>query len=66
MEPIFLGLDLAALICIPLMVAGFIFAVWYGATRFSIGIDAEEQARRQAASLREKEKTLRKTEQKAA
>jgi hypothetical protein len=66
MEPIFLGLDAAALICIPLMIGGFVFAVWYGATQFSIGIDAEEQARRQAASLIEKERALGKREQKAA
>ena len=52
MDSIFLGLGLPALISIPLMVGLFAFAVWYGATRFSVGIDAEEQARRQAAPSR--------------
>ncbi len=52
METIIFGLDLPALIAIPLMLALFAFAVWYGATQCSIGIDAEEQARRQAAPSR--------------
>ena len=52
MEPIFLGLDLPALISIPLMIGLFAFAVWYGATQCSLGIDAEEQARRQAQPSR--------------
>ena len=52
METIIFGLDLPALISIPLMLALFGFAVWYGATQCSIGIDAEEQARRQAAPSR--------------
>lgn len=52
MEPIFLGLDLPALVSIPMMIGAFAFAVWYGITQFSIGIDAEEQARRKAASSR--------------
>jgi hypothetical protein len=52
MEPIIFGLDLAALLSIPIMIALFAFAIWYGATRFSVGIDAEEQARRQAVPSR--------------
>ena len=44
-----LGLDVPALIGIPTMLGLFAFAVWYGATQCSVGIDAEEQARRQAA-----------------
>jgi hypothetical protein len=54
MEPIFLGLDWPALIAIPLMIGLFAFAVWYGATQCSVGIDAEEQARRQAEADRAK------------
>jgi hypothetical protein len=49
MEPVFLGLDLAALICIPVMIVLFGFAVWYGTTQCAVGIDEEEQARRIAA-----------------
>lgn len=52
MEPIVFGLDLAALISIPLMLGLFVFAVWYGATQCSVGIDAEEQARRNAEVAR--------------
>ena len=54
MEPLFLGLDLPALLSIPLMLGLFAFAVWYGGTQCSIGIDAEEQARRQEAVARSK------------
>lgn len=53
MQPIFLGLDLVALITIPIMIALFAFAVWYGTTQCSVGIDAEEQARRQKAVTRD-------------
>ena len=52
MEPIFLGLDLPGLVAAPVMLGLFVFAIWYGATQCSIGIDAEEQARRQAAPSR--------------
>jgi hypothetical protein len=51
-EPTVFGLDLPALISLPLMIALFGFAVWYGTTQCSVGIDAEEQARRQAESTR--------------
>lgn len=44
-----LGLDVPALVGIPIMLGLFAFAVWYGATQCSVGIDADEQARRQAA-----------------
>ena len=49
MEPIFLGLDVPALVSIPLMLGLFAFAIWFGATQCSLGIDAEEQARRETA-----------------
>jgi hypothetical protein len=51
-DPIFLGLDLAGLITLPAMLMLFGFAVWFGATQCSIGINAEEQARRTDAPKR--------------
>jgi hypothetical protein len=45
-ETIFLGLDLAAVLTLPTVLALFGFAVWWGVTRCSVGIDEEEQARR--------------------
>ena len=48
-EPIFLGLDLAGAITLPAILAIFGFAVWFGATRCTVGIDAEEQERRMDA-----------------
>jgi len=45
-------LDLPALISIPVMLALFAFAIWYGITQCSVGIDAEEQARRQANTVK--------------
>jgi hypothetical protein len=51
-HPIFLGLDLPGLVTAPVMLVMFAFAVWFGATRCSIGIDAEEQARRMDESRR--------------
>lgn len=50
MQPIFLGLDLPALVSLPLMVILFGFAVWYGTTQCSVGIGVEEQARRMDAA----------------
>jgi hypothetical protein len=51
-EPIFLGMDLPALVTLPAMIVIFAFAVWFGATRAERGIDAEEQARRMEESGR--------------
>jgi hypothetical protein len=51
-EPIFLGMDLPMLVTVPLILVMFAFAVWYGATQCSLGIDAEEQARRMDESRR--------------
>ena len=48
-EVIFLGMDLAGLITVPVVLVMFAFAVWFGATKCSVGIDAEEQARRMDA-----------------
>lgn len=48
-EAIFLGLDLPGLLTLPTLVVLFAFAVWFGVTRCSVGIDAEEQARRISA-----------------
>jgi len=45
-HPIFLGLDIVALVTLPTMVAMFGFAVWWGMTRSDVGIDADEQERR--------------------
>jgi hypothetical protein len=52
MDPIFLGLDFAAIVALPVMAGLFGFAIWFGATRCSVGIDADEQARRQAVPSR--------------
>ena len=51
-EPIFLGLDLPAVITLPAMLVIFAFAIWFGATRAEAGIDAEEQARRMGETSR--------------
>jgi hypothetical protein len=51
-QPIFLGLDLAALLALPAMLAMFLFAVWWGLSRADVGIDEDEQARRIEASGR--------------
>ena len=45
-QAIFLGMDLPMLITLPVVIVMFAFAIWFGASRSSIGIDAEEQARR--------------------
>lgn len=51
-QPIFLGLDLPALVSIPTMIVMFGFAVWWGLSRADVGIDADEQARRMDAPAR--------------
>jgi hypothetical protein len=48
----FLGLDLAGLITLPTMLIMFAFAVWWAVTRYTVGIDEEEQARRMDAHKR--------------
>lgn len=51
-QPVFLGLDLPALLTLPVILAMFGFAVWWGLTRAEVGIDAAEQARRNEAPRR--------------
>lgn len=51
-DPVFLGMDLAATITIPTILVLFAFAVWFGVTRCTVGIGAEEQERRMAAPRR--------------
>ena len=48
-ETVFLGMDLAAVVALPTMLAMFAFALWFGATRAGVGIDEAEQARRMDA-----------------
>ena len=42
--PIVLGLDLAAVLTLPAILVMFGFAVWFGATRCTIGVVADERA----------------------
>ena len=48
-DPVFLGLDLAGVITLPSVAAMFVFAVWFGVTRCTVGIGAEEHERRMDA-----------------
>ena len=45
-EPIFLSLDFAGILTLPTIFVMFLFAVWFGATQNTAGIDAAEQERR--------------------
>ena len=45
-EPLFLGLDFAGVLTLPSMLVMFLFAVWFGVTQSTAGIDAAEQERR--------------------
>lgn len=45
-DPVFMGLDLAGACTLPAMLALFAFAIWWGVTRCTAGIDEAEQTRR--------------------
>ena len=45
-EPVFLGLDLAGVLALSSMLVMFAFAVWFGATRCTVGIGPDEQESR--------------------
>lgn len=51
-DPVFLGLDLAGAGALTAILVLFAFAVWFGLTRCSPGIGAEEHTRRMEASKR--------------
>ena len=51
-DPVLLGLDLAGVVALPAILVMFGFAVWFGVTRCTVGIGAEEQERRMEVQRR--------------